>query len=88
VESRSSIKQEQGFSGPWVVLNPNAAPDIKDDYSPIEYPKVIFTEFVVTLLVEESNLYCHQYYILQATCSLPLQGITGEEMKILSALIL
>jgi hypothetical protein len=69
-------------------LDHNAAPDIKDDSSPIEYSKVIFIEFVVTLLVEESDLYCHQYYILQAASSLPPQGITGEEMKIFNALIL
>jgi hypothetical protein len=69
-------------------LNPNAAPDIKDDSSLIEHSKVIFKGFVVTLLVEESNLYCHQYYILQATSHLPPQGITGEEMKIFNVLIL
>jgi hypothetical protein len=88
VESRSSIRKVQGFTGPSVGLNPNAAPDIKDDCSTIEYSKVIFTDFVVTLLVEESNLCCHQYYILQATSSLPPQGITGEEMKIFNVLIL
>jgi hypothetical protein len=69
-------------------LNPNAAPDIKDDSSLIEHSKVIFKGFVVTLLVEESNLYCNQYYILQATSRLPPQGITGEEMKIFNVLIL
>jgi hypothetical protein len=58
----SSIRQVQGFTGPSVGLDRNAAPDIKDDSFPIEYSKVIFTEFVVTLLVEESSLYCHQYH--------------------------
>jgi hypothetical protein len=88
MESSSSITQVPGCTGPSVGLDHKAAPDIKNDSSPIEYSKVIFTEFVVTLLVEESNLYCHQYYIIQATSSLPLQGITGEEMKIFNALIL
>jgi hypothetical protein len=69
-------------------LNPNAAHDIKDDDSLIDYSKVILTEFVVILLVEESNLYCHQYYILEATSSVPPQGITGEEMNIFNVLIL
>jgi hypothetical protein len=64
VESRSSIRQVQGFTGPSVGLCCNAAPDIKDDSSPIEHSKLYLTEFMVTLLVEESNLYCHQYYIL------------------------
>jgi hypothetical protein len=66
----------------------NAAPDIKDDSSPLEYSKFFLTEFVVILLVKESNLYCHQYYIQQATSSLPPQGITGEEMNDFSAMIL
>jgi hypothetical protein len=60
VES-SSIRQVQGFTGPGVGLDHNTALDMKDDSSPIECSKHIFTEFVVTLLVEESNIYC--YYI-------------------------
>jgi hypothetical protein len=89
VENRSDIRQVQGFTGPFVGLNPNAAPDIKDDSFRTEYSKVIFTEFVATLLVLESNLYCHQYYIIEANSSLPPQGIiTGEEMKIFNELIL
>jgi hypothetical protein len=54
----------------------------------MEYPKLYLKKFLVTLLAEESNLYCHQDYILQATSSLPLQGITSEEMKVYNALIL
>jgi hypothetical protein len=61
MEIRSGIRQVQVFTGASVWLDRNAAPDVKDDSSPIEYSKVIFTEFVVTLLVEESNVYCHQY---------------------------
>jgi hypothetical protein len=66
----------------------NGAPDINDDSSPIEYSNLFLTEFLVTLLVEESNLYCHQYYILKATNSLPPQGIIGEEIKDLNVMIL
>jgi hypothetical protein len=88
VESSSSILHVQGFTGHSAGLDHNTAPDIKDDSSPTEYPKVIFTELVVTLLMEDSYLYCHQYYILQATSSLPPQGITGEEMKVFNVLIL
>jgi hypothetical protein len=86
VESRSSIRQVQGFTGPSVGLDHNAAPDIKDDSSPIEYSSLFLTEFLVTLLVQESNLYCHQYCFLQATSSQPVQGITGEEMKVFNVL--
>jgi hypothetical protein len=88
MESRSSSRQVPAFTGPSVRLDNNAAPNIKDDSSLLEYFKLFFTEFVVTLLVEESNLYFHQYYIKKATSSLLLQGITGEEMKVLNALIL
>jgi hypothetical protein len=88
MESRSSIRQVQGFTGPSVGLCCNAASDIKDDSSPIEYYKLYLTEFLVTLLVGESYLHCHHCYILQATSSLPPQGITGEEMKVYNALIL
>jgi hypothetical protein len=88
MESRSSIRQVQGFIWPIVELAHNAAPDIKDDSSPIECSKLFLTEFLVTLLVEESNLYCHQCYILQATRTLQPQGITGAEMKISNVLIL
>lgn len=52
------------------MLDRNAAPDTKDDSSPTEYSKAIFTEFVVTLLVEELSMYCYQSYIVQATSSL------------------
>jgi hypothetical protein len=76
------------FTGPSVGWDHNAAPNIKYDSSPIQYFKLFFTVFVVTLLVEELNLYCRQYYMLHAASSLPLQGITGEEMKFLNALIL
>jgi hypothetical protein len=58
------------------------------DSSTTKYFKLFFTEFVVTLLVEESNSYCHQYYARQATSRLPPQGIAGEEMKVVNALIL
>jgi hypothetical protein len=51
VEKRSSIRQLQGFTGLSVGMDHNAAPDMKDDFSPTEYPKFIFTELVVTLLV-------------------------------------
>jgi hypothetical protein len=34
---------------------------------PIEYFRLFFAEFVVTLLLGESNLYFHQYYIQQGT---------------------
>jgi hypothetical protein len=88
MESRSSIRQVQGFAGPSAGLDRNAAPEIKDDSSPIEYSKLFFTEFVVTLLVGESNMYCHQNDTQQATSSLPPQGIVGEEMKVFNALIL
>jgi hypothetical protein len=81
VESRSSIRQVQGFTGPSVGFARNAAPDIMDDSSSTEYFKLFLTEFLVTLLVEESNLYCHQYYILQAINSLPLQGIRDESFQ-------
>jgi hypothetical protein len=41
---------------------------------------------VVTLLVEETNTFCHQYYIKEATNNLSPQGITGEELKAFSVL--
>jgi hypothetical protein len=68
------------FRGHSVGLCHNASPNIKYDPSPIEYLKLFSTLLLVTLLVEESDLNYHQYYILQATISLPLHNITGEEM--------
>jgi hypothetical protein len=71
-----------------VVLRRNSIPDIKYESSPKEYFKLFFTEYVVTLLVGESNSFLHQYYIQQETSSLLQQGITGEEKKIFNTLIL
>jgi hypothetical protein len=76
------------FTGPSVGLCGNVAPNIKEDSSPLEYFTLFFTEFVVTLLVEKSNLYCNQYYMRQATSSLPPQGITDKEMKVFNSMIL
>jgi hypothetical protein len=54
LESRSiSIRHVPVFTGPSVELGRNAAPNFKDDSSPFEYSKLVFTEFVVTLLVDE-----------------------------------
>jgi hypothetical protein len=38
--------------------------------------------------LEESDLYCHHYYILEATCSLLLQSIASEVMEVFSAHVL
>jgi hypothetical protein len=51
MEISSSIRQVEGFTGPSVELDHNAAPDIKYDFLPIEYFKEIFTESLFTFLV-------------------------------------
>jgi hypothetical protein len=83
-----SSKQVPAFTGPNVKLDHNAAPNIKDDSSPLGYFELLFTENVITLLVEESNVYCHQYYSQLAPSSSLSQDITCEEMKVSVALIL
>jgi len=59
--------QIPAHTGPPNVLDNNAVPIINEYSSLPEYFELLITESVVSLLVEEKNLYCHQYYSQQST---------------------
>jgi hypothetical protein len=88
MENGKWCRQVLAFTGPNVGLEHNGVPDIKDNSSPLEYFRLFFTEYVITLLVEEFNLCCHQCYSQQAASGPLPQDITDEEMKVFIAPIL
>jgi hypothetical protein len=51
VESRSSIRQVQGFTEPSAGLDHTATLDIKDDSSPIEYSRLFLVYFFGHIII-------------------------------------
>jgi hypothetical protein len=69
-------------------LDRKATPHIQHHSSLIEYSEVFLAQFLIALLLEKSNLYCHQYYILQAASSLLRQCFKSEEIEGFNAPVL
>jgi hypothetical protein len=67
---RLEVVLDKDLQGPVFGLDQNATLDMKDHSFSINYSKLFHAFFLIILLLEESNLYCHQYYIVQATSNL------------------
>jgi hypothetical protein len=49
------------FTGLPSGLDKNTAPTISNDSSPLEFFQLFCNDFVMNLLKQETNRYCHQY---------------------------
>jgi hypothetical protein len=64
------------------------APNIDRSSTPLKLLKLSFTDFLLTILVQETSRYCHQYYAAKGDDSPASQDVSVEEMFLFFALIL
>jgi hypothetical protein len=57
------VARGRPFTGSFTGLSPGVtAPNIDRNSTPLELLKLFFTDFLLLILVQETNRYCHQYY--------------------------